>query len=123
MYGHDSLPSRIYAYKALRPTSGLDLVFDQLRHAHRYRNDLIALERTRHEMAHHVLVVIHDVEDGGAAERADVMRLSAGGWIERGAIEHHAILASIRRGGAGHDRGLERGQQGIEIVETFRHES
>jgi hypothetical protein len=38
---------RVYKYGCLAPTAGADMVRAQLRAAHEYRNDLIAIERGR----------------------------------------------------------------------------
>src|SRR5436853_1789324 len=47
MFGHQSSPSQIYSYGAQAPTTNGALVEAQLRAAHRYRNDLVELERSR----------------------------------------------------------------------------
>jgi hypothetical protein len=47
MFGHDAQPSRIYQYRAQRPTGGLDVVREQMRLAHRYRNALVEQEHRR----------------------------------------------------------------------------
>lgn len=49
MYGHESKPSRIYAYEARSVVLGGDLVAAQLQMAQKYRNDYIAIERARRE--------------------------------------------------------------------------
>jgi hypothetical protein len=48
VYGHDSKPSRVYAFKALAPAGAdLDTALEQLRLAHRYGNALVEIERRR----------------------------------------------------------------------------
>ena len=47
MFGHPSSPSQIYSYGAHAPTTHGALVEAQLQAAHRYRNALVALERSR----------------------------------------------------------------------------
>lgn len=51
MYGYESLPSVIFRYGAKEPTVNLDVVKEQLRSAHRYRNNLVEIERRRREKA------------------------------------------------------------------------
>jgi len=47
MFGHDSLPSRIYSYGAKEAIENADRVAEQMRLAHRYRNKLVELELER----------------------------------------------------------------------------
>lgn len=47
MFGHESKPSRIYSYGASVPTEGRESVIEQLKLAHRYRNNLVELELER----------------------------------------------------------------------------
>jgi hypothetical protein len=56
MFGHMSLPSRIYSFGALAPTHNLDLVEDQIYRAHRYRNDLVAIECERRTACQQLLL-------------------------------------------------------------------
>ena len=51
MFGHGSLPSRIYSYGALEPTQGGEFVRDEMWRAHRYRNSLVEIERKRRDQA------------------------------------------------------------------------
>ncbi len=47
MFDHASLPTRIYSYGSKSPTQGLERVSDQMWRAHRYRNQLVEIERAR----------------------------------------------------------------------------
>lgn len=49
MFGNKSAPSRIYSYGALEPNLGFTLLTEQIFLSHRYRNDMVALERKRRE--------------------------------------------------------------------------
>ena len=49
MFGHDALPSRIFAYGAKPPITQRPYVLAQLQAAHRYRNTLVELERWRRD--------------------------------------------------------------------------
>lgn len=49
MFGHESKPSKIYSYGANPPTENLGMAEAQFRLAHRYRNELVALERGRRD--------------------------------------------------------------------------
>jgi hypothetical protein len=49
MFGHESRPSRIWSFGAKPPVLCLDAVREQMFAAHRYRNALVELERTRRE--------------------------------------------------------------------------
>lgn len=51
MFGHDSLPSRIYRYGAKAPTVGAENVDRQMSLGHRYYNTLVEIERRRREKA------------------------------------------------------------------------
>jgi hypothetical protein len=55
MFGNKAKPSRIWACKARQPHEGRDLVEEQLRVAHKYKNALIAVERDRREERDRVL--------------------------------------------------------------------
>ena len=41
------MTTRVYQFGCLAPTEGLDVVRAQLRSAHDFRNDLVAIERGR----------------------------------------------------------------------------
>lgn len=47
MFGHKSLPSRIYSYGANAPMENLNLVSDQMFGAHRYKNAIVEMEQKR----------------------------------------------------------------------------
>lgn len=47
MFGHDSQPSKIYSYGAKEPVANAERVFEQMQLAHKYRNRLVELERSR----------------------------------------------------------------------------
>ena len=47
MFGHKSIPSRIYSYGAKAPAIGAEIVDEQMWLAHRYRNALVELEIER----------------------------------------------------------------------------
>lgn len=47
MFGRDSLPCRVYRYGALEPRTNLDVVNDQMKKAHQYRNKLVEAELAR----------------------------------------------------------------------------
>lgn len=50
MFGHDADPnSRNYRYGILAPTENADVVEDQFRRAHAYRNQLVEIERARRD--------------------------------------------------------------------------
>ena len=63
------------------------------------------------------LLLVDDVEHRDPRDGAQVVRLSAGGWVEGRPIEVDG--ASVF--GAVDDRCAETAQIGIGIVETFRH--
>ena len=65
------------------------------------------------------VVVIDDVDDAPAAERAEVVRLPAGGGIERRADERDREAVAGR--GAGGDVGVERLAIGVGVIETVGH--
>lgn len=50
MFGNKSKPSRIYSFGAKEPTVNLDIVLDQMRKGHQYRNKLVELERNRRKL-------------------------------------------------------------------------
>ena len=58
MFGNKSQPSRIYSYGAKAPIIGADLVEEQMRSAHRYRNELVELELKRRKLVDDALVKI-----------------------------------------------------------------
>src|SRR5262249_49619860 len=64
-------------------------------------------------------VRVHDVEDADVAERARIGRLTAGGWIERRAIEYEGGLPLMRR--RVEERRVELAQVGIRVIQTFSH--
>jgi hypothetical protein len=85
MFGHDSLPSRIYSYGANAPMTNLDLVEKQFHLAHEYRNNLVTVERERRSRVDAALalmapklakveadlaVAIEELEQAEAKERA-----------------------------------------------------
>lgn len=47
MFGHKSLPSRVWSYGANPPIENADLVDEQMQLAHRYRNGLVEMEISR----------------------------------------------------------------------------
>lgn len=52
MFGHDSLPSKVYSFGATAPASddgGLDVTREQMHLSHRYQNKLIEIERNRRQ--------------------------------------------------------------------------
>jgi hypothetical protein len=49
MFNHDSLPSRIFRYGCLAPSTESERVREQMRLAHRYRNDLVRAELDRRQ--------------------------------------------------------------------------
>lgn len=49
MFGHESLPSKIYAYACLSPSEGEEFALEQISGMHRYRNTLCEIERERRE--------------------------------------------------------------------------
>lgn len=55
MFGHESLPSRVYAYGARAPVGNAELVRDQLHLARQYRNAIVEVERGRRDAANEVI--------------------------------------------------------------------
>lgn len=55
MFGHDSLPTRIFAFGCRSPIEGGDVANEQMRLAGRYRNQLVQIERERRQRADDVL--------------------------------------------------------------------
>lgn len=49
MFGHDSKPSRIFSYGARPPGENQELVLQQMRAGHNYRNKLVEIELTRRD--------------------------------------------------------------------------
>ena len=47
MFGHESLPARIFSYGANAPIGNWPLVEDQMRRSHEYKNKIIEVERAR----------------------------------------------------------------------------
>ena len=58
VFGHDSLPTRIYSYGAHAPLANLSVVEEQMRLAHRYRNTLVELEVGRRQAVDAALAAI-----------------------------------------------------------------
>ena len=56
MFGHDSQPSRVYAYGAQIPKEWREVANDRLRVAHQYRNRLVELELNRRAMVDGLLL-------------------------------------------------------------------
>src|SRR5258706_9141655 len=54
-------PTRVYSYGCLPPTAGADLVEEQIRLAHRYRNKLVEIERKRREIVQQAQAEIGDI--------------------------------------------------------------
>lgn len=46
-HAHESLPTRVYVFRAYEPVAALDLVLEQLKLAQLLRNELVEIERTR----------------------------------------------------------------------------
>jgi hypothetical protein len=76
-----TVPTRIYTFGAMAPTANAQVVEAQMRAAHRYRNDLIAIERARVE-----------------AVRAIVSAYPSVAPIEARIAEMDAELAALRDG-------------------------
>lgn len=74
MYGHESLPSRIYSYGARPPSENADLVREQLRAANRYRNALVEQELRRRQQS---LQALLDAFPDAVRLQDDVVRLEA----------------------------------------------
>ena len=58
MFGHKSLPARIYSFGAKPPVENLGLVESLMRQAHRYRNARVHLELKRRDKIHRALLAI-----------------------------------------------------------------
>lgn len=58
MFGHESLPARIYSYGARPPVDGMEYVERLMRQAHRYRNALVHMELKRREKIYRALKAI-----------------------------------------------------------------
>ena len=56
MFGNKSQPSRIYSYGAKRAIDGVETVQEQMRLAHHYRNELVALDLERRRRVEESLV-------------------------------------------------------------------
>ena len=56
MFGNPSLPSCVYKFGADAPTLHADLVNDEMRKMHRYRNRLVEIERSRREAVERALI-------------------------------------------------------------------
>jgi hypothetical protein len=54
-------PTRIYSYGCLAPTKGAELLEEQLRLAHRYRNTLVEIERRRRDRVTEAICAVGDV--------------------------------------------------------------
>lgn len=99
---------KIYAYGCLPPVQGLDVIEDQLRRAHRYRNRLCEIERARREavaaiQAQHdtlgpVIAQITELEAAVEDKIARVRELRSGGReaVEPYRTERLALSEEIR---------------------------
>jgi len=63
------IPTRIFSYGCLAPLKGQDLLEEQLRRAHTYKNTLIGIERRRRESVQEAIRSVGDV--GPLATRVD----------------------------------------------------
>jgi len=73
MFGHESKPTRNYVYGILAPTEGADLVDEQLRAAHQYRNNLVRLELDRREAVQQCLLAMRPAVARLTGEVADAV--------------------------------------------------
>jgi hypothetical protein len=71
------VPTRIYSYGCLPPTAGAELLDEQLRLAHRYRNLLVEIERTRRERVQAALRLAVEVDGPASQVEALVVELEA----------------------------------------------
>jgi len=88
MFGNKSLPSRIFSYGANAPIEGLDLVNEQMKLAHRYRNSLVELEHSRRKKVNEALAKLSPrlveveelliVADQKVEDAADAIRKASG---------------------------------------------
>ena len=69
------------------------------------------------EAMHDAVILIDYVDDGDAAERAQIVWLPAGGGVERGAVEHHATAVV---GDVEHD-GREAGKARVGVIQAIGH--
>lgn len=56
-----TIPTRVYSYGCLAPTAGADLVDEQIRLAHRYRNRLTEIERKRRDIIQEAQRLVGDI--------------------------------------------------------------
>lgn len=69
------MSTRVYRYGLLRPTENLDLVRQQMRDAHRYRNALVEIERGRRAALREAMAELGNVSGQEAAVAAAEARL------------------------------------------------
>ncbi len=77
------------------------------------------VERTIDEMHEPAILVIDHVDDGPSAEPPEIVRLPAGGRIERRGRQCHR--EAITRGRTGRDVGVELRLAGVGVVEAVGH--
>jgi hypothetical protein len=107
MFGHASLPSRIYTFDSKPPGANAELVDDQMRRGHRYRNDLVAAERGRRDRIAEAVVrhcpelaaVEAELAAADARIEAELAAISKRNTAERrrtATAEDRARLAALR---------------------------
>lgn len=69
------MPARVYRYGLLRPTESLDLVRQQMRAAHKYRNTLVEIERGRRAASREAMATLGNVTAQEAAVAAASARV------------------------------------------------
>lgn len=88
MFGHDSLPCRVFSYGAKPPIEAIEIVNEQMYRAHRYRNALVHLDRIRRAWVDETLARISpelfqveksigEIEEKCEAAREEIRRASA----------------------------------------------
>jgi hypothetical protein len=92
MFGHKSLPARIYAYGAKPPVEGMELVERLMRQAHRYRNALVHLELKRRDKLHRALRAISP-EFADLEKRAETLGIE----LESVREEINSVRAQARK--------------------------
>jgi hypothetical protein len=90
MFGHDSLPSRLYSYGARPPVEGAELVNQQMELARRYRNALVRVERRRRER---VETALRTLSPDLARIEASIDAANASLTEARASIDHASALA------------------------------
>lgn len=92
MFGHKSQPSRIWSFGAKAPVEGLEEADREMVTAHRYRNALCALERTRREQVDGLLRKLSP-----ALVRVEQKLAALDAEIEREHAEMRRLSALVRK--------------------------